>query len=90
MNAPLPGWLRVIHWVIIVNFVIEIAYAGYMVFVVLRPEGVSGPLFAAATSIPHELMMTRRAYATESWIAISGLSIYVGITEVLPRRLRGS
>lgn len=84
----LPIALLVVHWVIIANFAIQIAYGGYMVFAVVRPENVSGPLWAAAKSMPFELMMTRRMYATETWIAIVGLSLYVGLTEMLPRLLR--
>ena len=80
--------LRVVHGVIIVNFLLQILYGAYLVFFVMRPEGISGPLAGAATSIPHDFMMVRRAYALETWVAIAGLSVYVGITEILPRRLR--
>ena len=80
--------LRFIHWTIIINFAAQVIYGGYMVFVVMRPEGVTGPLWAAAQQIPHDFMMVRRAYAHETWMAIVGLSLYVGITEILPRRLR--
>jgi hypothetical protein len=52
--------------------------------------GTSGPLWTAAKSVPFELMMTRRLYASETWIAITGLSLYVAITEFLPRRLRSN
>jgi hypothetical protein len=84
----LPIWLLLIHWVIILNLAIQVCYGGYMVFVVTAPEGVSGPLWAAARSMPFEQMITRRAYASETWLAIVGLSLYIGITEILPRRLR--
>lgn len=84
---PLPRWLWVIHWIIIINFLFEIGYGGWMVFAVITP-GTPGPLMGAATEIPFEMMMTRRLYASETWVAISGLSIYLAITEVLPRRLR--
>jgi hypothetical protein len=84
----LPTFLRAIHWLIIVNFALQVVYGGYMVFVVMRPEGVTGPLWAAAQQIPHDFMMVRRAYAEETWLAIVGLSLYVGVTEILPRRLR--
>jgi len=77
--------LLVLHWAIIVNFVIEIAYAGYVVFAVLAPPGHSGPLFEKALSIPHELMVTRRLYAIEFWIATAGLAIYLALTEIGPR-----
>ncbi len=86
--APLPKWLLAVHWVIIVNLAIQVLYGAYMVFIVFRPDGVTGPLATAALNIPHELMMTRRAYAAETWQAIVGLSLYVGVTEVLPRRLK--
>lgn len=82
---PMKRWIiRVLHWAIIVNFVFQIAYAAYMVFVVMRPEGVTGPLMEAALTIPHELMVTRRLYAIEFWIAMVGLAIYLAITEIGP------
>ena len=86
--GPLPRFLLAVHWLIIINFIGQIVYGGYMVFVVMRPEGVTGPLWAAAQQIPHDFMMVRRAYAAETWQALVGLSLYVGVTEVLPRRLR--
>ena len=80
------GW-RVLHWVIIANFVIGAAYAGWIVMVVLRPEGIEGPLFAAAKDVPMELLTRRRLYAIETWVILSGLAIYLAVTELLPRRL---
>ncbi|MGB0647410.1 MAG: hypothetical protein ACPGQS_09570 [Bradymonadia bacterium] len=86
MNIFSPGWVwRLIHWVIIFNFLVQIGYASYMVFFVVTPPEGTGPLFAAAHSFPFEKMVTRRLYATECWIAISGLAIYLGITEIGPR-----
>jgi len=85
-KLPLP-WL-ILHWLIIVHFVMEIAYSGYMVFLVLRPEGISGPLGQAAVQLIKDnpnLMMVRRAYATENWIATGGLAVYLAITELAPR-----
>jgi len=78
-----PMWL-IIHALIIVNFVIEILYASYMIFVVFAP-GSGGPLWELAKTLPPEQMATRRLYAIEAWIAITGLSIYLGITEIAPR-----
>jgi hypothetical protein len=75
-------FLKVIHWFIIVNFLLEIFYAADMVFFKV---GGGGPLFARAGKISFELMMTRRLYAIECWIAIAGLSIYLAITEIYPR-----
>ena len=77
--------LMILHWIIIVHFAIEIAYAGYMVFSVLQPESGGGPLMGRALEIPHELMVTRRLYAIECWIATAGLAIYLAITEIAPR-----
>ena len=77
-------WLG-IHWLIILHFLGEIIYAGYMVFAVLQPDGHSGPLMGQATQIPFELMVTRRLYALECWVATAGLAIYLAITEVAPR-----
>ncbi len=81
------GWgyraLMLLHWVIIINFVIEIGYGSYMVFFVVG-EG-SGPLMGAAASLDHDVMVTRRLYALETWIAMTGLSIYLAFTEIIPR-----
>ena len=80
-----------VHWAIMINMAVEIFYASYMVFTVLKPAGVEGPLWGAAIKLIAEqpdLMMTRRMYATESWIAIVGLSIYVALTEIMPRMKR--
>ena len=78
---------RLLHWLIILHFLAEIIYCAYLVFIVLRPDGHSGPLGAQAIAIPHELMVTRRLYAIECWIATAGLVIYLAITEP---KLRGA
>ncbi len=77
--------LMALHWIIIVNFIVEVFYAGYMVFVVMAPADGAGPLWQRATSMPFEQMATRRLYAIECWIAIAGLAIYLAITEIGPR-----
>ena len=74
MNKNTKLW-SAIHWFIIVNFLIQIAYGFYMVFFEVTPPGHSGPLFGAAGKLDPELMMIRRAYALETWVAIGGLSI---------------
>ena len=81
--------LLAIHWLIILHFLVEIAYTGYMVFEVLQPtSGGGGPLFSRATEIPFEQMVTRRLYAIECWVATAGLAIYLALTEIVPRRNR--
>ena len=83
-----PAWrwiLPILHYGIIINFALEIGYAGYMVFVVIAPEG-GGPLMDRALTFPFEQMVTRRLYALECWVAIAGLSIYLAITEIVPRQ----
>jgi len=85
-GMPLP--LRVVHWAIIVNFLVNIFYGSFQLFVTLKPEGVDGPLWGAAKSIPHELLVARRLYAIEVWICIAGLAIYLALTEFLPRMWR--
>ena len=93
-SPPAPRWtlgrilLRVVHWPIIANFVFQVGYAGYMVFAVVKPEHTEGPLFAAALTMPFELMVTRRLYASEFWVAFSGLAIYLALTEIGPRMWR--
>ena len=79
-----PKWLLAIHYAILLNFLIQMGYAAYMVFVVVAPEG-GGPLFDAATTFPFEKMVTRRLYAIEFWIATCGFAIYLAITEIRPR-----
>ena len=76
---------RIAHWLIILHFLGEIVYCGYLIFTVLQPEGHSGPLMGQATQIPFELMVTRRLYAIECWVATAGLAIYLAITELAPR-----
>ena len=87
----LPAGLQIVHWVIIINFLLEIGYGGYMVFFeVGKDKGGGKPLFGKAGELDFETMMVRRMYATETWIAIAGLSTYLGITEFLPRLLAGN
>jgi len=75
---------QVVHWVIIINFLVEILYMSYQVFVVMDP-GTSGPLFGAARDMDMDFFLKRRLYAIETWVAIGGLAIYLAITEVRPR-----
>lgn len=76
---------RIIHFVIIVSFLLEIAYGLYMVFWVHGSRHI--PLFAEAAEMPIETILRRRLYAVETWIAMSGLCIYLAITEILPGRI---
>lgn len=78
-------WLLALHGLIIAHFVAEIAYTGYIIFFVLRPDGIDGPLFAAAADLPQDLMVRRRLYAIENWVATAGLAIYLALTEIGPR-----
>ncbi|MFO8020093.1 MAG: hypothetical protein R6U96_15820 [Promethearchaeia archaeon] len=77
--------LLILHWIIILNFAFEIFYGAYQVFFALATETTGGALFGRATDISYELMVTRRLYAIETWIAIAGLAIYLAITEIRPR-----
>lgn len=73
------GWL-ILHCVIIINFIAEIFYGFYQVFfVLLPPGGKKGPLMGKAKDISFELMTKRRLFATETWIAISGLAVYLAV-----------
>ncbi len=85
----LPIFLQVLHWVIIVNFVFNIAYGSYQLFVELTPAGGSvGPLFGAAKDMSADELIIRRLYASEVWISIAGLCVYLALTEYLPRFLQ--
>ncbi len=86
MTSPRPLRWRVVHWVIVANFAIGIAYAAWMVFVELRPPGGGiGPLGAEAHGMDPTILIVRRLYASEAWIAIGGLSVYLAIVEIGPR-----
>jgi hypothetical protein len=78
-----------VHLFILINFSLQILYGGYMVFVGIAPEGHMGPLWGAAVDMPFEALVARRLYALETWVAIVGMSLYVGLTEILPRKLNG-
>ena len=86
MNHLSVGW-RLLHAFIILNLLVQVFYGAYMVFFVVTGEG-SGPLWGQALEMPFEKMVTRRLYALETWVAIVGLSIYLGLTEILPRVLK--
>lgn len=77
---------KVLHWLIIVNFLAEIVYGFYMVFFVVG--GSHYPLWMRAVETPIEIILKRRLYAIEVWIAITGLTIYLALTEFLPRKLK--
>ncbi len=72
-------WM-VLHWIIIINFLFEIFYGFYQIFFkLIPPGGTVGPLWGASATISYELMVSRRLYAIETWIAIAGLAIYLAI-----------
>jgi hypothetical protein len=91
-TTPLGPWRRrllyALHAFIIINFLIEIVYASAVVFIALKPEGIDGPLFGAAATLPFELVAKRRMYAQEMWTAMAGLCIYLALTEIGPRLKR--
>ena len=78
-------WWRIIHNLIILNFLIEIVYSAYMVFFVVG--GSRFPLLRSALETPLEIITKRRLYAIESWLALGGLAVYLAVTELLPRKL---
>lgn len=80
-----PLWVKVVHGLILLNFITGMAYAGFVVFVILAPEGGGGPLWGRAAEVPMELLAKRRLYALEFWVAFSGFAIYLALTELLPR-----
>ncbi len=55
-----------------------------MVFFVIG--GGKYPLFKKALNTPVEVILKRRLYSLETWVAIAGLSIYLAITEILPQK----
>jgi hypothetical protein len=77
---------RVIHHLIILNFLVEIIYSFYMVFYVIG--GGHWPLLRKAAQEPIEIILKRRLYAIEAWVAIGALCVYVALTIYLPQLLR--
>mgnify|MGYP006307981981 CR=1 FL=1 len=86
MRAKRAFWWAV-HWIIIVNFLLQIGYSGTKALT-LNPEGRAMVLFGMAQDLPFEMMVTRRLYAIETWVAIAGLSLYLGITHIVPMMRR--
>lgn len=68
----------------ILTLAVEAAYCGFLVLVVLSPDGTPTPVLFRARDLPMELLIERRLYAIEGWIAGTGLALYLGLTEVLP------
>lgn len=77
---------KLLHYAIIATLALQGLYCLGQLLFVLSPPDVAGPLFSAAATIDHDLLVARRLYSIEGWIALVGLAIYLGITEVLPRR----
>lgn len=77
---------KVIHHLIILNFIVEIMYSFYMVFYVIG--GGHWPLLRKAAQEPIEIILKRRLYAIEAWVAVGALCIYVALTIYLPQLLR--
>lgn len=75
----------IVHGLIIINFILEALYGFYMVFYVVG--GGKYPLMMKAEKTPVEVILKRRLFAIESWVAIAGLAGYLGVTEILPRKL---
>lgn len=80
-------WWWWLHITIITIFVINAFYAGYMVFFIV---GGGPPLFNRVKDIAFETLIARRLYAIEAWITIIGLAIYLGLTEIVPRKMSGN
>jgi hypothetical protein len=77
---------KVIHYLIITNFLVEIVYSVIMVFFVIGGGKVS--LLRRAVETPVEIILKRRLYAIEAWIAIGALCVYLALTVYLPLLLR--
>lgn len=76
---------QVIHHLIIITFLVEISYSIMMVFFVVG--GRKWPLLMQATKTPLEVILKRRLYSIEAWIAIGALCVYLAITTFLPQKL---
>lgn len=85
--------MRLLHILIIVILLTEIAYSSFQVFVVLDIAGGAGPLWFRADALVHggtdavDVLIARRLYAIEGWIAFVGLVLYIAVTEIVPRKI---
>ncbi len=77
-------YAKALHSLLIAVLLSEGLYGFYMVFFVIG--GSRWPLFMRAVDTPVEVILKRRLYAIEAWIAVGALGIYLGITEILPRK----
>ncbi|MGD8967311.1 MAG: hypothetical protein PVI07_07370 [Anaerolineae bacterium] len=75
---------KLLHWFLIITLLAQGLYGFYMVFFVIG--GSKWPLFAKAVNTPVEVILKRRLYAIETWVALGALSIYLAITEILPKK----
>jgi hypothetical protein len=78
---------KLLHGAIVLLLCGQCLYAALQVFVVLAPEGSAwgGPLGFQAREIPLDLLIRRRLYALEGWLAFSTLALYVALTSPLRR-----
>lgn len=73
-------FFKILHWVILTNFVAELVYCGYMVFYVLQfKSGGIGPLGPQVLEMPTDFFLKRRLYAIEFWVTLLGLTTYLAI-----------
>lgn len=79
---------RIIHSLVIINFIVQVVYSFYMVFFVIG--GGKWPLLQKAVETPLEVILKRRLYAIEAWVAVGGLCVYIAVTEILPRKIQVS
>lgn len=63
---------------------LEALYCAFQVMVVLQPPGIEGPMLYAAATLDHDLLVARRLYAIEGWIAFVGLAVVFTLAEVGP------
>lgn len=78
-------FINICHWLIIFLFITQVFYAFYMVFFVVKPIDVAGPLWGNAKGMDFEMMVTRRLYAIEFWVSFGAMCIYLALTSFRSR-----
>lgn len=76
---------RIVANVLMAILVLEAAYCAFQVMVVLQPPGIEGPMLFNATRIPPDLLVARRLYAIEGWVAFVGFAVVFTVANVRPR-----
>jgi len=79
--------LNIHRTIILVGFILNIV--GFFVFFLVLDDAGIGILFRKANTVDFTFLVIRRIASILTWIAFSGLTVYLGVTEIFPKRIEG-